>query len=66
MSGIGKAHNKYITCEGCPHRCADPNCHTECKGYWYRQKKNEERKEKITAGRQRRDRTIYKGKTDKQ
>jgi len=61
MSGIGKSHNKYISCAGCPHRCADPNCHTDCTGYQYRQKKNEERKEKIQAGRKKKDRSVYRG-----
>lgn len=61
MSGIGKAHNKYISCAGCPHRRADPNCHTDCTGYKYRMKKNEERKEKIQAGRKKKNRVVYRG-----
>lgn len=66
MSGTNENHNKYISCENCPHRSIDPNCHKECKGYQYRLRKNEERKEKILAGRQGRDRKIYRGKVDKQ
>ena len=48
MTGIGAGHNKFKTCEGCPDRCAEPNCHTTCRGYLYRKaeraKQNKERR----------------------
>lgn len=34
-------HDKYKSCERCPHRCADPNCHETCEGYKTRQAKAE-------------------------
>lgn len=42
MSGIGNGHNKFKTCKGCPDRTAAPNCHTTCRGYIYRQKRQKE------------------------
>ena len=42
MSGIGKGHNKYISCAGCPHGCAEPDCHKVCAGYQYSMKKDED------------------------
>ena len=37
MSGIGYQHNKFDTCDGCPDRTVEPNCHSTCRGYLYRQ-----------------------------
>ena len=39
MSGIGKGHNKFHTCYGCPDRSIEPNCHLSCEGYKYRTEK---------------------------
>lgn len=39
MSGISPGHNKFHTCQGCPDRSIDPNCHNECEGYKYRAKR---------------------------
>ena len=35
------AHDKDKSCDGCPDRVADPNCHDYCKGYKRRVKRNE-------------------------
>lgn len=37
MSGIGYERNKFHTCEKCPDRSVEPNCHATCRGYIYRQ-----------------------------
>lgn len=34
-----KEHNKEKTCQGCPDRCPEPNCHEKCEGYKHRQMK---------------------------
>lgn len=44
MSGIGYEHNKFETCEECPDRSIEPNCHNTCRGYLYRREKIAERK----------------------
>lgn len=47
MSGIGYKYNKFETCEDCPDRSIEPNCHNTCRGYLYRQEQKEKiRKEK--------------------
>lgn len=38
MSGISAGHNKFVSCKGCPDRCAEPNCHDTCRGNMYRKK----------------------------
>ena len=45
MSGIGKGHNKFHTCYGCPDRSIEPNCHLSCEGSKYRTEKAAEIKE---------------------
>ena len=35
------AHDKEKSCNGCPDRVADPNCHDTCGGYKRRVEKNE-------------------------
>lgn len=37
----GGVFNKEESCEGCPDRCPDPNCHDTCRGYKIRQQKKE-------------------------
>ena len=60
MSGIGKTHNKFASCKGCPHRSL--GCHGKCQGYIYRQRSGEERNERIRDAKNRRDREVYRGK----
>ena len=40
-----KVHNKEESCEDCPDRTIDPNCHETCEGYIKRQAKQEKIKE---------------------
>lgn len=43
MSGINPDHNKFESCEGCPHREIEPvNCHTVCRVNLYREKKRQQ------------------------
>ena len=35
------AHDKEKSCNGCPDRVADPNCHEYCGGFKRRTKRNE-------------------------
>lgn len=51
MSGINTDHNKFHSCQNCPDRCIEPNCHMTCEGFLFRQKKKEEEKQKIKDGR---------------
>lgn len=44
--------DKFKTCQNCPDRCIEPNCHTTCEGYLARKKMYE----KISEAR--RNRTI--------
>lgn len=44
MSGIGCQHNKFDTCDGCPDRTIDPNCHDTCRGNLYRVAEREKEK----------------------
>lgn len=44
--------DKFKTCQNCPDRCIEPNCHNTCEGYLARKK----RFEKISE--ERRDRRI--------
>lgn len=37
-------HDKEKSCDGCPDRVADPNCHDTCKYHIRRQEKNEKKK----------------------
>lgn len=37
MSGIEDV--KLLTCENCPDRSIEPNCHTDCEGYKTRAKR---------------------------
>ena len=30
-------HDKFETCQDCPDRTIEPNCHEDCDGYKYRQ-----------------------------
>ena len=46
MSGIGYERNKFHTCKDCPDRSVEPNCHTTCKGYLYRQSERAKANEK--------------------
>ena len=47
MSGIGYEHNKFESCDGCPDRTIEPNCHDTCRGNLYRVAEREkERKER--------------------
>lgn len=59
MSGIGYEHNKFDSCDGCPDRTADPNCHDTCKGYLYRQAERQKRTKE-----RRKDFGYYKYKDD--
>ena len=45
MSGMGAGHNKYESCEGCPHRCPEPNCHMTCRGNLFREELRKRKKE---------------------
>ena len=47
MSGISQDHNKFISCKNCPHRTAEPNCHTTCEGYLHRKKLATEKRKLI-------------------
>lgn len=51
MSGIAEnAPNKFVSCQGCKDRRIEPtNCHTTCQGYLFRQKKNEEERQRRRA-----------------
>lgn len=33
--------NKFESCEGCPDRTIEPNCHITCEGYIFRLEKSE-------------------------
>ena len=44
MSGIGSCHNKFDSCDGCPDRVADPNCHDTCRGNLWRMAENKRKK----------------------
>lgn len=42
MSGINvSAQNKFNSCEGCPDRTVEPNCHMSCEGYTFRKNRIE-------------------------
>lgn len=42
MSGIKTdGHNKFVSCEDCPDRCINPNCHSVCRGYIFRSQKRQ-------------------------
>lgn len=46
MSGIcASGHNKFESCENCPDRSIEPNCHNTCRGYLFRVEKNTKLKE---------------------
>lgn len=60
MSGIKTdGHNKFVSCQDCPDRCIDPNCHNTCRGYMFRA----EEREKIIA-RKRKERDYFNFKKD--
>lgn len=38
--------DKYKSCENCPDRTVEPNCHTTCEGYLFRCEQNRKKKER--------------------